>query len=203
MSKNSYITCRFNCICNNNKCDYKHFIPRFEIRDALFKSLDTIPNLNNYNTEEFMTIKKTCVYGQICDIPDCKYKHGYNIDGRELIYQKLEEIKSNYWNKKENNNDKKKTQTSVCAENCLCVNNNCKLFHLINIINRKKLADTIKYIPDLKDYETEDQLEIRKKMCIYGQVCKNKDCTFKHGYNFEGRELIIKFQKEEKEFQKS
>ena len=79
----------------------------------------------------------------------------------------------------------------TCRYNCVCNNDKCEFKHFINYKQRVALFEFSNEKEELKQLKKEDFAMIRKKPCIYGQLCNNEDCTFKHGYNFEGRKLFI------------
>jgi len=81
--------------------------------------------------------------------------------------------------------------TNVCRYNCICNKDSCTFSHFIEYDQRIALYNGLNDIPDIDSYRYEDYPMIRKKTCTFGQLCNNKACTFKHGFNPDGRMLII------------
>jgi hypothetical protein len=79
----------------------------------------------------------------------------------------------------------------VCNFNCICFNSDCNYRHYVTYKERKIIAKI--YNDELTELKTmkEEKSETRKANCIYGQLCKNKDCNFKHHINYEGRMMLI------------
>lgn len=83
------------------------------------------------------------------------------------------------------------SKIAVCNFNCICINSDCIYRHYITFKERKYVANIYKNIPDIKELINENNNEGRKANCIYGQLCRNKDCGFKHRLSPEGRFKII------------
>lgn len=83
------------------------------------------------------------------------------------------------------------SKTPTCNFNCICINSDCSFRHYISYKERKNVEKIYKNIPDIKTMLNEDKTESRKANCTYGQLCRNKDCGFKHRLNVEGRFKII------------
>ena len=81
--------------------------------------------------------------------------------------------------------------SSVCRYNCICNKESCTFSHFIEYDQRVALFRSLDDISDIDSYRLEDYPMIRKKTCTFGQLCNNKACTFKHGFNPDGRMLII------------
>lgn len=80
--------------------------------------------------------------------------------------------------------------TVYCNNNCVCIDTDCIYNHLFDIKKRKmskKLYDTQCFTN-----KNEPNMEMRKKNCMYGQVCINENCGFRHRLVFSDR---IKFSK--------
>lgn len=183
--------CNFNCICNKETCEYKHLIS-YDKRIALNSSLSDIENIDDYRKEEFSMIRKVpCNFGCLCNNKSCNFKHGFNFSGRELIIEKFNEIKDTI--------QKKEEKPKICFKNCLCEKTDCSYQHYLSFKQRLNIISILQENPEISEM-IEEKDSKRVKMCIYGQVCNRENCTFKHGYNIDGRKIFIQKLKELKEF---
>lgn len=79
----------------------------------------------------------------------------------------------------------------VCNFNCICSNSDCSFRHYVSYKERKTIGKIYNDELFLFKQMKEDKNESRKANCIYGQLCKNKDCNFKHHINYDGRMILI------------
>lgn len=85
------------------------------------------------------------------------------------------------------------TDAKTCNFNCTCIRPDCSYTHyLITLEEReafKKLfEETIKNTPHNEpDYEG-----TRKKICVFGMLCKNPDCGYKHFCDIDSRVSLRK-----------
>ena len=98
---------------------------------------------------------------------------------------------------------------TICNHNSICIDPDCKFYHNISIKDRKivrKLYDNL-----VSPNKKEENSEIRKANCKFGQICYNEKCGFKHRLCFTDRMKIVdkfndakiemtKYEKVEKEF---
>jgi len=79
----------------------------------------------------------------------------------------------------------------VCNFNCICSNADCNYRHYLSFKERKVVGKIYNnYLVILKQMK-EEKSESRKANCLYGQMCRNKDCNFKHHINYDGRMMLI------------
>lgn len=81
------------------------------------------------------------------------------------------------------------TVIPVCNFNCVCMNADCTYRHYITYKERKVASKV--YEDKKSQLIAEDKSEVRKANCLYGQMCRNIGCNFRHQFNADSRFLFI------------
>lgn len=79
--------------------------------------------------------------------------------------------------------------TINCNLNCICMNSDCLYNHYLPYKERKIVK---KFYEDISNKNiNEEGMDMRKKNCIFGQLCEKKTCGYKHRLSFPDREKLI------------
>lgn len=84
--------------------------------------------------------------------------------------------------------------TKICNFNCMCVRDGCSFKHYLETFEDRKafkqlFDDIIKNTP----HNEPDPDGIRKKNCLFGMLCNNEDCGFKHFCDYDSRISLRKY----------
>lgn len=81
---------------------------------------------------------------------------------------------------------------SFCNFNCICTKSECNFKHNIESLSERRFAASVYgKIENIKENIHEDNQEIRKANCRFGQLCEREDCGYRHFLNYEGRKKFI------------
>ena len=80
-------------------------------------------------------------------------------------------------------------KTITCNLNCICTNPDCTFGHCIPYKERKNFLKIYNATPN-KNCD-EQNMDLRKKNCTFGQLCEKESCGYKHRLSFANREKMI------------